>query len=232
MAKANGLDGLYIVFDGIVGCGKSEQIRQLKQYLPLDFPQGNFVFTYEPGGNPEADVLRQKVKFEKMSPFDEMNTFAESRSITIPQVIIPALGGGGVVLSDRAFTTSLTYQAFGRDLGMETVWNANKNAVGKIFPDLLVYIKVGLEASLKRSAGENPDKFDGEARDFWNKVILGYDHMISFLKEISPETKVIQIDDPEGVMSIEETRLSIKSELYPILKDHFHEGRILRDRQM
>jgi len=46
--------------------------------------------------------------------------------------------------------------------------------------------------------------------------------MIGFLKKISPNTKIIQIDDPEGVMSIEETRLSIKSELYPILKNHLH----------
>ena len=232
MIEVNGLSGLYIVVDGIVGCGKSEQIKQLKEHLGLDFSERDFLFTYEPGGNPEADVLRQKVKFEKMSPVEEAKTFAESRAITIPQVVVPFLAREGVVVSDRSFTTSLAYQAFGRGLGINKVWEANEKAVGKIFPDVLVYMNVGLEASLKRSSGENPDKFDKEARGFWHKVVPGYAKMICFLKEISPNTKVIQIDDPKGEMNIEVMRLAIKSELYPIIREHLHEGRISRDRQV
>lgn len=95
MARANGLPGLYIVLDGIIGCGKSAQIRELKNHLPADFSGSDFIFTYEPGGNPEADVLRQRLKHEKMSPNDEMNLFAESRSITLPKVVAPVLARGG-----------------------------------------------------------------------------------------------------------------------------------------
>ncbi len=232
MAKANGLDGLYIVTDGIIGCGKSAQNKELKRHLPLDFPQAELLFTYEPGGNAEADLLRQKLKHEKMSPEEEMRLFAESRSITLPQVVAPALSRGGIVLSDRSVTTSLAYQAFGRELGIAKVWEANKFAVNGIFPDLIIYMNVGRETCFKRSRGEDPDKFDSEDERFWDRTILGYDKMLLFMKGISPETKIIQLNDPHGEYSIEETRLLIKSELYPILKDHLHEGRILRDRQV
>lgn len=98
MAKANGLSGLYIVTDGIIGCGKSVQNKELKIHLPLDFPEAGLLFTYEPGGNPEADLLRQRLKHEKMSSVDEMKLFAESRSITLPQVVVPALARGGYSL--------------------------------------------------------------------------------------------------------------------------------------
>lgn len=232
MAKANRLKGLYVVTDGIIGCGKSAQNKELKRYLPLDFPQVELLFTYEPGGNAEADVLRQKLKHEKMSSEDEMRLFAKSRSITLPQVVVPALVRGGIVLSDRSVTTSLAYQAFGRELGISKVWEANEHAVNGIFPDVVIYMNVGREICFKRSGGENPDKFDSEDKKFWDRTILGYDKMLLFIKQISPETQIVQINDPEGRMSIEETRLSIKSELYPILGDHFYEGRIVRERQV
>jgi dTMP kinase len=232
MAAANGFPGFYFALDGIVGCGKSRQIDELKIHLPLDFPGVNFEYTYEPGGTPEADRIRQRVKFETMSSMREAELYAESRAITLPRVVAPVLARGDIMASDRCFSTSLTYQAFGRKLGLYKVWELNRYAVNGVFPDLLIYLKVGLEASLKRSSGDNPDKFDQEARDFWHRIVPGYDEMIKFLGIISPNTKVIQINDPEGAMNVEETRLAIKSELYPILNTYLHEGRILRDRQV
>lgn len=112
MAKANGLSGLYIVTDGIIGCGKSAQNSELKKHLPLDFPQGNFVFTYEPGGNEEADLIRQKLKYEEMSPDEEMRLFAKSRSITIPQIVVPALTRGGYCLIRQKCNNKFSLSSF------------------------------------------------------------------------------------------------------------------------
>lgn len=118
MAKANGLSGLYIVTDGIIGCGKSAQNKELKAHLPLDFPQAEFLFTYEPGGNPEADLLRQKLKNEKMTPVNEMRLFAESRSITLPQVVVPALAMGGY---------SLIRQKCNYKFSLSSIWQRIRN---------------------------------------------------------------------------------------------------------
>lgn len=231
MAEANNLPGLYVVLDGIVGCGKSAQTDELKKHLPEDFPGTKFLFTYEPGGTPEADKLRKRLKHETMSGEEEAKLFAESRAITTPKLIVPALLRKKVVISDRSVTTSLAYQGFGRNLGIEHVWETNKDVVNGIFPDVLIYINVGIEAALARSKGDNPDKFDDENISFWERNVKGYDAMIKFLKEISPETKVIRIDDPEGKLSIEQTRLFIKEKLYPLIEEAGREGQIVRKRQ-
>ena len=224
--------GLYGVIDGIIGCGKSKQTRLLETHLHLDFPELDFLFTYEPGGNPEADIIRQDLKHRVMPPEEEMRLFAQSRSITLPQVVLPAIKEGGFVISDRSVTTSLAYQAFGRELGIEKVWRANEKAVNGILPDFVIWMNVGLETCLKRSSGENPDKFDRESRAFWHRTIEGYREMLKFLTILNPEIKTIQIDDPEGALGIEEMRLEIRSHLYPIIEAHNAEGRILRERQV
>jgi dTMP kinase len=232
MAKANGYPGLYGVFDGIIGCGKSKQIELLKTNLQLDFPELKFLFTYEPGGNSEADIIRQDLKHRIMLPEEEMRLFAKSRSITLPQVVLPAIREGAIVISDRSVTTSLAYQAFGRELGLKKVWRVNERAVNGIFPDFVIWMNVGLETCLKRSGGENPDKFDQESREFWHRTIAGYGEMLRFLRKLNPEIKTIQIDDPEGSLGIEEMGLEIRSHLYPIIEAQTVEGRILRERQV
>jgi dTMP kinase len=232
MGKANGQPGLYGVIDGIIGCGKSKQTELLKTNLRLNFPELKFLFTYEPGGNPEADIIRQDLKHRVMSPEEEVKLFAKSRSITLPQVVLPAIQEGAIVISDRSVTTSLAYQAFGRELGIEKVWKENKKAVDGILPDFVIWMNVGMEACLKRSGGENPDKFDRESRAFWDRTIKGYQEMLRFLKEINPEIRTIQIDDTEGTVGIEEMRLEIRSHLYPIIEAHAAEGRIVRERQV
>ncbi len=231
MAKANGLPGFYVVIDGIIGCGKTAQRKQLENYLPLDFPNQKIVFTYEPGGNPEADLIRQRLKFEKMDPREEMRLFAASRSITLPQVVTPVLKDGGIVVSDRSVTTSLAYQAFGRELGIDRVWEANEKAVNGILPDAIVYMNVGREVCFKRSGGEDPDKFDLEDIKFWERTIKGYDEMLKFVKTVSPSTTNIEIYDPEGKLSIDETRTRIKERLYPLIRKHYHEGGVVKERQ-
>lgn len=235
MAEANGLPGLYVIFDSIIGGGKGAQIGELKRKLPLDYPNLDITFTYEPGGTPEADRLRQRLKFENMSAEEEMDLFVKSRSITIPQVIVPALTRGELLISDRSFTTSIAYQAFGgRNLGIQKVWDANGPVVNGVYPDILVYLKGNLDVCLRRSSiGDKPDKFDGEGRTFWDMTEKGFDKMVEFIKEISPKTRIIQINDLDGTKSIEETRLEIRKGLYPLISNHFKvEGRISKDREL
>ena len=229
---ANGLPGLYVVYDGIIGCGKSAQVKRLRDHLPEAFPDVEILYTYEPGGNPEADKIRQRVKHEIMSPEDEVRLYGDSRAITLPEIVRPALDNGLLVVSDRCFTTSLDYQGIGRGLGLDYVWKVNEPIVAGTFPDIVVFPKVGIEASLRRSGGEKPDKFDNEAFDFWEKTLEGYAKVFDFLHEVSPSTRVIQIDDPEGKYGIEEMAGKIEAQLYPLIDNWRREGRIFKEREV
>lgn len=219
MQNPHGEPGLYIVLDGIIGCGKSAQIHVLKDRLLYDFPNHRFVFTYEPGGTPEADVIRQKLIHEQMSGEEEVKLLIASRAITLPTVVRPALARGDVVISDRSVTTSLAYQGFGgRGLGGDAVWQANKEIVGNTLPDLIIWLNVGIETALARSASQDPDKFDKEDREFWEKNIRGFENMIEFIKKISPLTRVLRIDDSNGSLSIEQIAELIRETLYPLIR--------------
>ncbi len=218
MANANNKPGLYVVFDGISGCGKGTQIEILKQNLPLDFPGIEIVFTYEPGGNPEADKLRQRIKHEQMTAEEEMLLLVQSRAITIPEVVIPVLERGGLIISDRGYLSNFAYQGGGRELGIKKVWEANREVVNSTHPDVFVHLNVGIIPSLRRSKADNPDKFDREKMLFWERCVRGYSDAIEFIRQISPNTKIIQINDPNGTLTIEQTWQSIKSQLYPIIR--------------
>ncbi|MGD8744172.1 MAG: dTMP kinase [Candidatus Woesebacteria bacterium] len=232
MLQVNGYPGLYVVFDGIVGCGKTAQIDVLKERFNQENPGAKVTFTYEPGGTPKADKLREKLKYETLSPAEEVELFKESRSITLPEIVRPILAEGGIVISDRSFTTSLAYQGIGRKFGMERVWKTNREVVDGTFPDIIVYPKVGIDVSLSRSSQDSPDKFDKEGIGFWQRTHKGYERVFDMLHQLSPETNIIQIDDPEGLLSIDDMSEEIRNELYPLIDNWRREGGINRERQL
>ncbi len=231
MINANKLPGLYVVFDGIIGCGKGEQISQLKRRLPLEFPDLEVVFTYEPGGTPEADELRQVLKHRQLVPHEEVELFAKSREITLKKVVRPALAEGKLVISDRSVTTSLAYQGEGRKVGMKEVWEANVSAVGDTLPDVLIYLNTDRETSIRRSKGDVPDKFDAESVKFWDRTVVGFEKMMEMIGELSPQTRIIRIDDLDDGLGIEGTRVAIEEQFFPLLRSWKKEGAIVRERQ-
>lgn len=60
MAAKN--EGVYIAFEGIVGCGKSTQCKLLYQRIKNLYPQREVIWTKEPGGSEIADDIRKVVQ--------------------------------------------------------------------------------------------------------------------------------------------------------------------------
>lgn len=85
----------YIVFEGIVGCGKTTQSRILAEKLGA-------VWTKEPGGSEVADAIRKVVqgtKFdEEMDPVCEQYLYAASRAQSLRSVVKPLLDKGKIVV--------------------------------------------------------------------------------------------------------------------------------------
>lgn len=232
MKQINGYPGFYIVFEGIVGAGKSTQINLLKEKLLINYPTIPVVYTREPGGTKRGEEIRDIVKNRKISPINEAKLFVEARKLTLDQVVRPALTRGELVISDRSFISSLAYQGFGCGLGMEKVWRVNKNVVCTTFPDCIAYLDGGLEASVVRSGRIEPDKFDTQNLEYWEKTKKGYDEALKKLKETNPETLIIQVKDERGILSEEETFVKVWETLATALDVWLEnpEGKILRER--
>lgn len=170
--------GFYIVFEGMVGTGKSTQSKKLAHFLERQFPQKEIVWTYEPGGSEVADAIRRVVQAtsfrEEMDPTAEAYLYAASRAQTLRKIVKPALERNAIVISDRSFITSLAFQGLGRGIGLDFTLEINKSAIQAAIPDLVILLKLPPEESLKRVLDIKGDKFESESLDFFRRVVKGY----------------------------------------------------------
>lgn len=166
----------YIVFEGIVGSGKSTQARKLYNFLNEKY-KGKVILTREPGGSEIADSIRnvaQGTKYkEEMIPITEVYLYAASRAQTLKTIVLPNIKNNKIVIADRSFLSSLAFQGYGREIGFEKVLELNKPAL-IILPGLVFYIDLPPEIGLKRANDKQGDKFESLDIEFHNRVREGY----------------------------------------------------------
>lgn len=190
--------GFYIVFEGLVGCGKTTQSKILVEKLKKVFPKRKIIWTREPGGTDIAEAIRKVVQGteykEKMNYICEQYLYAASRAQTLRSVVKPVIDKGGIVVSDRSFFTSLTNQGFGRNLGLSTVLKINNEAVSGIWPDLVLYLETNIRDALNKTYDKSGDKFEKLGFYFYKRVRDGY----SYLAKKYP--KIVKTVDGTGTI--------------------------------
>lgn len=167
--------GMFIVLEGTDGCGKSTQIRKLKSYL---MEQGIYIkLVREPGGTDIGEEVRRILldkNNKEMTPTAEMYLYAASRAQLVGQVIEPAIKRGKFIICDRFLYSSLVYQGVARGLGVDKVWEANKEAIGDMMPDIAIFLDLPIEKAMKRVKNGNEDRIEQEGINFHKKVYNSY----------------------------------------------------------
>lgn len=170
------MKGAFITFEGCEGVGKSTQLRLLKDYL--DKTGQPAVFTREPGGTDIAEAIRNIIlnPENNVQPIVEAYLFAAARADHVRRKIMPALAEGKLVICDRYLDSSLAYQGYARELGMEEVWEINRYAVGDCIPDCTVFLDLPPKDSWRRKSGKEivDDRMENESLAFHNKVYEGF----------------------------------------------------------
>lgn len=179
--------GFYIVFEGIVGCGKTTQSKLLVERLREEFPKKEVVWTREPGGSEIAGAIRKVVQAtefeEEMEPVCEAYLFAAARAHTLRRIVQPVIKRWGLVVSDRSFITSIAYQGAGRGLDPEMVLEINKVAVNGLQPDVVFFLDVPPGIALARARDRFGDKFERFNIEFFDRAMRGYDYAKKMTKE-------------------------------------------------
>jgi dTMP kinase len=180
---------MFIVFEGIDGCGKTTQIWKLAKYLSDLNKYNHLVLTREPYKAREIrEILRLDEDPEKKAErLTEL--FVKDRQEHIDEIIKPALEKNLIVLSDRYKYSTLSYQlAQGQDI--EKLKELHKNM---LIPDLVFIFDVSIENTIKRMMNdkvrEAEHKFE-KNKDFLQKVKMNYLKM----KEVFPDEKIIILD--------------------------------------
>lgn len=167
------LPGLFIVFEGGDGAGKTTQIEKLAQYLKTKNKE--VVVTREPGGTVMGksirDWLLEQTEVE-VDPKSEALLFAADRAHHMYTVIRPALAASKIVIGDRHIDSSVAYQGVARNLGIENIKNISLWAVDGILPDLIVVLDIDVEVGQSRL--NRKDRLDRESKEFHEKVNKAY----------------------------------------------------------
>ena len=141
--------GVFVVFEGGDGVGKSTQVDRLCDWLGN---AGHDVLkTFEPGDTTVGAMIRQIVldpATGEMSPRAEALLYAADKAQHIFAVVRPALERGAVVVCDRYVDSMLAYQGAGRVLEPAEIEYIAHWATEALRPDLTVVLDAELSVTI------------------------------------------------------------------------------------
>jgi len=161
--------GIFIVFEGGEGIGKSTQSKLLKAWLEQEGE--SVVLSREPGGSDLGIEIRKILLSHstgEISPRAEALLYAADRAHHVYSVIRPALAAGEVVISDRYFDSSIAYQGAGRVLEPGEVARISRWATESLFPTLTIIIDLPAEIGLARL--KSKDRLESQPLAFHERV--------------------------------------------------------------
>lgn len=211
--------GFFITFEGVEGCGKTTQIRNLADRLA---DAGHkILLTREPGGCLIADKIRSillDAGNQEMHSLTELLLYAAARAQHVAEVIEPALQSGFTVLCDRFIDATVAYQHCGRGISRSTIDELNILACQSVRPDLTILIDCDAATGLARAKsrieaarGPREERFELEALSFHQRVREGY------LQLASSEPRRFMTVSAEG--TIDEIARTIADQVLERLKD-------------
>ena len=159
-----GQQGVFIVFEGGDGVGKSTQARLLADWVTGLGREA--VLTFDPGDTPAGAILRRVVldpATGDLAPQAEALIYAADKAQHVHQVVLPALLRGAVVISDRYVDSMLAYQGAGRVLEPERVEQVARWATQDLLPDLTVLLDLDPDRALGGIAEK--DRLEGAGAD-------------------------------------------------------------------
>ena len=151
------LAGIFIVFEGIDGTGKSTQVKRLGDWFAA---QGReVVLSREPTDQPWGKKLRESAATGRLSPEDELQYFLNDRRQHVEELISPSLAAGKVVILDRYYFSTMAYQGC---RGIDPVEIRRKNEAFAPVPDLLLIMDLDVDSALERigARGDIANEFE------------------------------------------------------------------------
>lgn len=174
--------GKYIVIEGNDGTGKSTQVELLAKWLN---EQGVETFvTHEPDGPGISSEIRKVIKNGDLERDGETNLllFTASRH-EIWKHADKALKEGKWVLSARNYISTLVYQGYGEEVGLDKIIETTRSFTGDeyIHPDLTIVLGLTDEERTKRIAGrgnlDHKDTFESRDNAFQETLNHGYEEV-------------------------------------------------------
>jgi dTMP kinase len=197
--------GRFVTLEGVDGAGKSTHVEPIAARLRAGGRR--VLVTREPGGTPLAERLRSLVLTQPMEPIAETMLLFAARADHVHREIGPALEEGTWVLCDRFTDATFAYQGGGKGVPAELIAHLAQVSHNGLLPDRTLVFDCPYEIARERldRASREPDRFEREDRDFFERVRQTY----LGLAHADPER--IRVIDASG--SLGEIKKKIEEEL-------------------
>ena len=168
---------LFIVFEGVEGCGKSFQSKKL--YSRLKKIRVDTILTREPGGTKSSELIRnlilkdyfRKDSNEKFDKYTDTLLYLAARNEHVKTKIKPSLSKKKVVICDRFIDSTIAYQVFGKKVDKKFIDNIHRKILRGIKPDLTFILKVSAKSSkLRLKKRKTKNRYDNFPQSFYNKA--------------------------------------------------------------
>ena len=170
--------GFLVTFEGGDGCGKSTQLKMFQDFLKKE--NVDFIVSREPGGTPLGEEIRKILLNSNynISSTTEFLLFSASRATHVEEIVKPALKEGKVVILDRFYDSSYTYQGYAGNLSIKDIENITEFAIQGTKPDLTFLLDLSYDEAMKRKAKDEKlshlDRMERKAKEYHHKVREGY----------------------------------------------------------
>lgn len=208
MMKAN---GLFIVFEGIDGCGKSTQINNLKKYIndKYDYLFNSIDIGCEPTDQESGKFIRRVLSGEiDIKNIDVISgMFISDRALHQKEILDSINLLNNVYICDRYLYSNIAYNSRS-DKDMNYIESLNSSFIN---PDLCFYIDTDVKTCIKRiNNRDHKDIFENS--DFLHEVKQRYDILCN-------QGKLIRIN---GNQPEQDVFQDIKYHINNYIKNNYH----------
>ncbi|MDB5320306.1 MAG: dTMP kinase [Phycisphaerales bacterium] len=166
--------GLFIVFDGSEGSGKTTQVARLRQRL--ESLGQSVLLVRDPGTTRIGEQIRAILlnpDHDEMAMRCEMLLYMAARAQMMSESILPALAEGKTVISDRFVSSTLAYQLSGDGLTADDIRTVANIAIKNRWPDLTLILDMPVESSMAR-VRRAKDRIEQRPMDYHEQVRRNY----------------------------------------------------------
>ncbi len=187
---------MIVAFEGIDGSGKTTISKAIYDYLKSILYDDVFLFS-----EPSQSELGKRIKTILTNTTLDLNSFEESllftvdRSFLIRNNIIPLSKNDKIIIMDRTFVSTYTYQIFNitDERLRKIITEITEFSVKDLVIDIMFYLKCKSDVAMRRIS--HPDRIESKGLEFMSKVSKNYD--LFFSERNEHIKKVVLIDTSE-----------------------------------
>jgi dTMP kinase len=195
---------LFVVLDGIDGCGKSTQAARLASRLRAE-TGAPVEHVREPGSTCLGEALRAMLLSREHAPVPraEALLFAAARAQMLAEIAAPALARGTHVVCERFHASTFAYQAVAGGVDERAVLDLLRAWAGDPRPTLELLLSIDpAQAGARRGAAG--DRIEDKGLAFQRAVARGY----ARYAELAPDTRVL-----DGARGADEVAMDVWREV-------------------